>query len=74
MDFDIEQVTENIYHDMTLMTFDFFPAINTSLFAGILGFNALRINNTVTGAGCAPGFLPMIAAIPNLNFNKNNKI
>jgi hypothetical protein len=43
MDFDIEQITGNIYHDIPNLTLDFFAAIKTTFFAGVLGIMALRI-------------------------------
>jgi hypothetical protein len=51
MDPDVEQVTQNIYHNMPLMPFNFFAAINTPLFAGVLGFHSLRVDNPVTRQG-----------------------
>jgi hypothetical protein len=44
MDFEIEQITENVYHDMPLITFGFFAAINTALFAHVfvMSFNQMR--------------------------------
>lgn len=60
MDFNIKQITENIYHAMTLPLAFLSPSIQSS--SGILSFNALCINcinNALTGMGCTFSFLAM---------------
>ena len=45
----VAQVAGNIHHNVPLMPFNLFTAINSPLFTGVLGFHALRVNNPVTG-------------------------
>ena len=53
MNTDMKQVAENIHHNVQFVPFHFFAAINAAFFAGILGFYALCVDDTVTGLGAA---------------------
>jgi hypothetical protein len=53
----VEKITENVYPDMPLVTFNFFAAIDASFFAGVLSLHALRINDAITGYSTTSRFL-----------------
>ena len=51
MHLNMQQIAQHVDHDMALTTFHFFAAVDAAIFAVVLGFDALRVDDAVAGTG-----------------------